>query len=766
MSRILHYGDTVSINIPSDTSGRAVTVDGGAPRVTIASQGQAGQKRWTIFKPGDQMNRDQVKFGDVIVLKSADGRGYLTCVSGNTSVSITNDLRGGAWLIFAPDGSDKRDVIKAGDTVFGLESMIGGNLSRQRVSDTSGVLTYDGRPEQETSRWVFGFQFNSSALGAPLRYGNVVSILGQFTGSAVAADTGSYIPGSDQYPIVSGADDKAQQWIVKNFNDRDSVSRIKFGDRLLFTLDAPTTGLRYLTCRRDLGAGPGYRAVHAGTYPGEWEGWHVFDPQDRSSRREIKVGDAVVLQNMEPPYYLSLAKAKDANSPITARMDSPAGVPETWVFSPVLPTDDDTSRVDLKALRDMPPSNSQMALLSLNTSLQRKAALGAAKGLDKVVPGASMIGEMTADLYFPQGDIDIWGLIKDKVAALIDDKIDENNLKDFQAKLATVMTDIDEYMQAENVAEKEDKMDNALQDLTAARNALAKLGKPQSSLPYLVTFATLHISMLYERLVSKVIFPQRTPNDVARYKRELKAAIAGDKSYTQEVEGAREQARLWRRSLIKRNHAVDDYYAERALFYVGDLSGEGIFRQENIDLYIKDTLSYYDQLLEIYRLPSYLWRYCDPDVSELPVKKTAVMTTEHGRYRFLEPLFDTPEINRPITSITVDHDGDRIQGMEITYSNRTTGWRGRTSERRVTHTFQPGERIVEVRGRHTDRSDLSSLSFVTNKGARIEAGGRDGDEWVSKPDSWMNAHLIGISIWDLHRNLGTINLHWQYDYWA
>lgn len=443
----------------------------------------------------------------------------------------------------------------------------------------------------------------------------------------------------------------------------------------------------------------------------------------------------------------------------------------------------------------MPPSNYGAALLSIGGDMQRKLLQGGLHTLGSQVPLGGTAIDVVFELCWPEKGPDIWALIKDKVSALIDDKIAASDFDKFEGALDGVKDNIHKYLTRDGKTEKAGCLTQALGELNDAWTEckrLGKLQKPHYRLPYLVTLGTLHLSMLRERVVQgPILFPDQSQDDSADALKELQDKIT---SYTAAVADDVAKAPEWRINLL-----TDPMFPGWKLMDIGlEISADGIANVKTggnpfmmmgwVDNYpvqdsgifndidsIRKLKSWYDQLLDVYRMPSYLWRYLDPECPDLPVKKTVMMTTDlFGRYSTdgwkttWNAFYDSPQIGQPVTDLTIAGTTS-VMGIEIACGGRKSEWRGCDTpieEKRV-YKLNPGERITEVRGRKL----MTYLSFLTNQNRRFEAGdasanlSEDNPEWVSTAPGGTNARLIGISGFTSHDDLVGVYLHWQYDRW-
>ena len=771
-------------DVPSNPSDYTRTVVGGPP--VFASSYQ-----WTIFDPQNLSSRRRVKFGDTVILSVSQSRSsaYLSArddhkLDGSRRVGVVSQpAPWEQWKIVDPNNLNSTGEVSIGDTCA-LVSSFSEYLSRKAATGIVAGAATIGIDE----KWKI-----EPAKAVYLRYGGLVAIdsLGDAAHSKSVVSATTRQPEADLFRVTLGShDQREQRWIVRKFDDLNSNSRMRFGDAVLFTLDAELTGTPlYLSCRMNQGAGEGSQAVLSVAYPypgnpGEWERWTVFDPDDESSRREIKVGDQLVLSGMQS-LRLSSGRATEANPELTARPRGSGQVGDTqrWVFTPVMP-DFSGDSVDINSLKGLPATDYGAALLDMGKSMERELISGAANALGTKVPGGGGLATFAVNYIWPEGSPDIWALIKDKVIALVDDKIAEERFSNFSVQLQNVKVAIRRYADTTNASRKGELLDDALGKLNDARNACEKLEKPQYSLPHLVALGTLHLIALREMYAyGQRFFPDQSKADRATALRELKEGLT---YYQQKVSDAVRDATSWRESFIKWNDyglsagITEDYQPDdfNQRYLTAGYDGKfGLYR--TYVRYRKTMMSIYGQLLDVYRLPSNLWRLLAPDCEDVPVRTSAVMTT--GRFGQTDGILgdtlriylDPMQVNQPITLISLSPTrGDAVFGLQFRCGNDSAGWRGRDGGQMTNYDIWPGEKIVEVQGRTGEMGEIVNpvfyLCFITNRGRRFEAGDPNSNQtlWVSKPLAGTNGHLIGVSAWASSASwLWSVYLHWQYDRW-
>ncbi len=402
MGDTLHYGQTISINIPKAISQKSVTAESdGARRAILAPQGQVGQQKWTVLKANDHDSTDPVKFMDLIHLSSTENAGYLSYSSGkNISMSDTSQpMSTETWAILPPDDklidtsgkkvSDKE--ILAGETVVTLNSMMGPYVSRKGVSDTDPALTC-GALLDETSRWVF--ILSGSPATKALRYGNMISI-GRDSKHLAALST--YVkddpnqnPNDTARAVASDEVELADpsQWTILAADNLAATGRAKFGDLVCLSASRLRDGTRpspssyYLSYRNDHLFSDGHRKIGVVPAVGAWERWQIIDPDQSESLRQFG-GREIKFE------WTFALKAESGNGEYLSRIagggvsTSPTlGDAEKWTAGNVF-VEVDSKLENPTAIAPLPDNSA--ALLSFNSDIAKTVSLGLAKGLSSLL---------------------------------------------------------------------------------------------------------------------------------------------------------------------------------------------------------------------------------------------------------------------------------------------------------------------------------------------------------------------------------------------
>lgn len=751
MSRTIHYGDYVSITLPGDTTGRSVALlpDGS---VSLESSNQAGEKKWALTNKKDPDSTIPVEYGDTFYLKSAGDGGYVI-MTGDV-LSMTTTLAGneaeGTWQILRPNGNATLGAVKSGDTVS-IGSWIGGSITR------------------DSENWVLTFGY--PMLGSFLRYGNEVFICANTSGNSVVADTTTQVPGTDMYGITSdtGNKSKRQDWIVSNFDDRNSLGQMNFGDRLLFTLDTPTPGPRYLSCRQDTDAGLGDKGVTASSIAGDWEAWTVLDPSNTSSKRQIKVGDTLTLQNMNPGYYLSSRQDSPQNPAITA--GASAGDTEKWVFSPLIAAGKPASAT----VQELPtPSDNSAATLNFGADVGTTIALGIVQGASSLLPeegqsiAQSVMGGLINYLY-PQTGPDVWALIKAQVEALVKQEIQDDKIQSFNDTLDGIKATLQEYVALTDPVRKGTDLQDILNAFTSLKAQEKEIVAPQRALPYLVMLGTLHISALQEMYLHGAQYFS-TGADSSLDHKNLKDDI---NYYSGRLTTLKAGAMDWRRSLFSKGMGQ----ADGLPYFIDNYRTNGVGsllygRADQFDTYQQKMVDIFSEQLDAFMIPSFLWRYMDPDCQDVPMRRSAFMATGpfgaglNGDVFFYDPQYG------PIIEISVST-GDFVCGITTVYASGMFQKHGASG---TDHALAVPSNMKIVKANGFEGDQLNDLWLGSDDGQTWVGGGpHTGNTWNAEPPSGADAFLVGFSgnasktvateNGPVEGRVGSLYLHWKYNRW-
>lgn len=790
---------------------------------------------WTILDRDGHVPTEELKYGDTICLNVAKLRGvdqqssttyYLSYLENRASadgkkIGLTSAVGDSErWKIIDPATPTSTERIRIGDTLaLKAKSGNGDYLNRSTTCISTSSTPVD------TAKWSAG-----AVPANALRYGNSISI-GGIVGENNGANVGKRVAAvstsfdfddprwGDEWKNWGAAGTVAfdasplsdsNQWTVllpaaldspdfRSSNITDSSARVKFGDIVYLVSgklrdgQRPSPSTYYLSQKGDGELLMVTRVEYKGTSFAP-ETWQLVDPQHSNSTAEIKFGDTVAFLSGDGNAYLSRPATGGVSTSISL------GSTEKWVIGNSF-LEVDEALPDPQLLQTA--SDNSAAPLTFGTDIARTLTLGMIDGFTSFLPvGGSLIGGVTGGLVgylWQSSGTDLWDIIKSHVEALVNEKIDDNNLRGFVSQLKGVEDTFQKYRDATTPSVRPTYLADVLSKLDDCyQNGVSFLqDNPQITMPHLVALGTLHITALREQYVSG---PELTadynsgPQDRSALKNHIKI-------YSDLIKQNRAKALDWRRGQISKGsqfqrrdsssgpyqvQALIDTYLQTTGFLSwtvdgSDAVGRSVGRFDDwFTTYVQNVVDIFGQQLDVFLIPTLLWRYMDPDCDEVPRKRSA--TTVNGPYGRLgpseesdshcywdqngKPFFYNPTY-APITKITISSDAV-VNGLFVWYGDQPQSYGFRMTD--STMEVSSDMKIIAASG--GAGWSVNQLSLLADKhqsglfNLGLIGGGRDesGMKWKASPPANTDAFLLGFS-GNASENLDTLYLHWQYSLW-
>jgi hypothetical protein len=754
----------------------------------------SNESTWRILDDkGREVGKGQaalgpVKFGDPITLGVSAWVGdkvqtlYLSCRDTNRVSTDTTRRRVGfayqpqsweQWKIIDPAAPTSTEIVHFGSS-FALRSAFGDYLTQQTEGDGHVIQT---APSQgETEKWIVGDMVICDPK--PLRHQNWISIVR--TATAGENDQYSHMSAADGAANVSGLDNAADihfdrsglsdlsRWTVEKTNNQ-AVPGIKFGDTIYLGIktykDPAQPGALYLQYFVNQPATGG--GVKVGVAPAtggrEWEKWKIVNPAAPNSVAQVCYGDDFALKGLSGTGGYLSGRADPA---VTSQS---LGDAETFTLS------DATTEVPGAVMQAPPalPWTDSAAILTQSINYGKLAAMKAAG----MIPYGGGVISGVVDLLWTTTGPDIWDLIKEQVKALVKQLIEDDNFKKLDAAVRQLQT-VNKNVGGRPTADtKRQALTALIAQLNGTLGETIRLtdASPQQALPYLAVVGTIHLAALREEFVNlKILYPDITAAGVTQYRQELKAMIA---FYSDKVKKGREAALKWRRGLVvsedirRFGHSSDSYLQSNAGFrYPSNGDHEAAMN------YYRDRVAeVFGSQLDAAMLPSFVWRYFDPDVDDVPTRKTATLiagpfgkfgSAEGSDSKIFGGAFFWNKPSDPLWMIET-RAGDSIYSLRLT--SKSAG--GATSADYPLQEAQPdsayflreGERFVKAYG--NDGWECHLLGLGTNRGVNFESGtNKSGTVWsVTLPDD-THPYLVGLS-GATGSQLCQLYLNWRYERW-
>jgi hypothetical protein len=851
----LRYGDVIAIvktrvaDKPNDhrrVAARGTPDTADPSRFYVVFDDQAKNHQWRVLNSSGDVTyvgndptqgADYVAFGDKITLANwrSDQEDLLSCrFDSDARIAAIKAFDPASsnppsfgdwekWIIQDPDHPDGVPKSNPDGTAnewafvhrsypFALETTVSGApyMARQQSSYLSANVGTDNVPRAsatlgDTEKWLVGDAVVADAK--PVHYGDIISVIrsdvmSQF--SRMSADTSAADiatpPAEGAAPIRfdRSALSDFSRWTIESTSG--ATDGVKFGDVVYLGIrtynDPAIPKPVYLQYLNNRAAGARLGAAPASGRR-EWERWKVADPSSTGSTAHVRYGDEFALQGMSGSgEYLS----SSGESGITS---ATLGATETFTIGDAV-TELGGKMPDLPGLPS--ESDNSAIVLDVGGDLAKTISVGAIGMMPEVGEGAAAV----LGFLWPTSGPNIWDAIEARVNALIAENLRQQALKDFDYNRQGLQQTWQQYVQER----KPDLLLGMLGDLNTLSAKALNLDHPQQTLPHLVAFATLHLTVLHELFTHSLAYragdsdPIADPAFIIQTRRKaLKDMIA---AYSTKATTMRADALQWRKDLVTAYVEWDqhDHHA-----YMDDdkfFQANGIFRlSPNAVPYSIDPPGYYPSAddyarvdrykarmaeafgsqLDALTLPSLLWRYLDPDSDDVPQRKTATLVTGpfgklgnaegKGYYRgyrfwnlpsvkgdiFAEvfgeigfPAWDPTDAPVPITKITAQS-GDLVYMLGVNDAFRL----GVQADGNVSLSLGAGERIVSAKGHHGWQ--CHEVNFATNKGNAMAAGGTFDKTWSAVLPAETHPFLAGISGCASDDGLDQLYLHWQYERW-
>lgn len=160
---------------------------------------------------------------------------------------------------------------------------------------------------------------------------------------------------------------------------------------------------------------------------------------------------------------------------------------------------------------------------------------GIANFLPEPYKGAGKIVSLIIDLFWPGGSQpSVWDQVKEQVAALVDQKILQSRMETLTATLNGIQISLRNFENARNISRGQ-----ILNVLMVNFNVLnshiqgtgSQVKDRKMMIPLAVATATLHLTVMRERLVNNIIYSPVGENNTAGYTKDLEEAIGWWQDY-------------------------------------------------------------------------------------------------------------------------------------------------------------------------------------------------------------------------------------------
>ncbi|MFC0204430.1 jacalin-like lectin [Novosphingobium soli] len=393
-------------------------------------------------------------------------------------------------------------------------------------------------------------------------------------------------------------------------------------------------------------------------------------------------------------------------------------------------------------------------------------------GLNEVPVVGNLLSGLVG-VFWPDDKDDpkvVWQQIKDDVAQLCHDLIDEQRAQGLLDEILGIGNVIDRYLEAQG--DQKGQFFTVLLGLLEEQEPnFFHQTAPQLTLTYLVAMGTLKLTALRDQAqFFETIYGYEDPNK-ALHEQMVEDTI---NKYITAVLVSRDTAFSWRVSKIVANKDDSSWFGEHYWYVTDVLTGfyqkipysrrtgdsEAKRDAEGLREFIRTQeghkfLANLDYTLKA----SKLWPYFNPRNPNKP-DKLAVFATSgpYGGSNIATSFRDDPR-GLPISKIVL-HAGDRVDGLEIFYGDVSGGLHGGRGGTRHELVLEAGETIVSAHGR--GGGTIDALHFRTSSGREFGAGGGGGTPFEAAPPTEVDAALYAIAGRQGSKSLERIQFEWCY----
>ncbi len=297
-------------------------------------------------------------------------------------------------------------------------------------------------------------------------------------------------------------------------------------------------------------------------------------------------------------------------------------------------------------------------------------------------------------------------------------------------------------------------------------------GQPEKQLSYQVAFCSIELVMRVEAAYNYTAISGEDPvPDITTYRTDLDQKVSDYPSILQKQSVP--NAVTWRKNQLVIKGSGNDQYVYDS--YNGFIYGQNLDTDSANSLLttVQDYVgSQYQQQLELFILPSYLWGYLGtsnldltPPQKPIPIQKP--YDIQVGSMTAVGTPFTLNFGLSSLKGLTMwgGNDCQYVYGIQFVYGDQQSPVYGTQQGKTVSATFAADESIVGVYGRageYMDQLFFRTMNSAFDQSRDLGLGGGGGDPFYQPAPSGVPATLIGVSGYVYLGYLSQLTLHYTY----